>query len=102
VFIVLENAPRAEVIASGLRWEQLAASGTSSKFDLSLALSADSGGLRGRLEYSTDLFYPQTATRLASQLEVLAEAAAVNPDRPISCLALLPAAEREPILRGFD
>ncbi len=69
------------------------------KFDLSLFLwETSGGGLRGEIEYSTDLFDAATMRRLVERFRVLGEGAAANPDASIAELPLLPAAERVQIL----
>ncbi|MBQ6640285.1 MAG: non-ribosomal peptide synthetase, partial [Saccharopolyspora sp.] len=54
-----------------------------SRFDLTFALSrrGPGGELRGGLEYSRELFDPDTAERIASRFERLLRAAARDPDR---------------------
>jgi amino acid adenylation domain-containing protein len=64
-----------------------------SKFDLSLFLVEQEGGLRATLEYSTELYEAATARRLVEHYETLLEAACAEPDRPVSRLPLLTAAE---------
>ena len=70
-----------------------------SKFDLSLFLVEEDGGLRGTLEYSTDLFEEATVARLAGHFRTLLAAACADPDQPLSCLPLLTGAEREQLQR---
>jgi amino acid adenylation domain-containing protein/thioester reductase-like protein len=65
-----------------------------SKFDLSLFLIEQEGGMRGTLEYTTELFEKDTAERLAGHYCTLLQAACAEPDRPVSRLPLLTAAER--------
>ncbi|HEX2187288.1 MAG TPA: amino acid adenylation domain-containing protein, partial [Longimicrobiaceae bacterium] len=93
---VLQNAPMEHAdlpgVALGL---ELGDTGTA-KFDLTLTLTLDEAedGVRGRLEYATDLFTEETAARFAAQYAVLLEAAAADPDAPVSTLPLLTPAER--------
>ena len=53
------------------------------------------GSLKGRIEYSTDLFDPQTIVRLAGHFQTLLESAVSNPDASIDRLALIGAAEMQ-------
>jgi amino acid adenylation domain-containing protein len=55
----------------------------SAVFDLTLAFRERGGGLRGHLEYDTDLFDRRTAMELTERWQQLAAAAAVGPDTPI-------------------
>ncbi|MEV7190100.1 amino acid adenylation domain-containing protein, partial [Kitasatospora sp. NPDC093102] len=67
------------------------------KFDLSFSLlelagaNGESGGVRGAVEYATDLFDAPTAQRVAEQLTRILEAAANDPDQPINRIDLLDA-----------
>ncbi|GGM09029.1 condensation domain-containing protein [Micromonospora yangpuensis] len=68
------------------------------KFDLTLAVREEHDGstprgIRGVLEYATDLFDADTATRLAGRLARLLRAVAADPDRPIGDVDLLDADE---------
>ncbi|HEX8276908.1 MAG TPA: amino acid adenylation domain-containing protein [Longimicrobiaceae bacterium] len=91
---VLQNAPmdRADLPGVALRLE-LGDTGTS-KFDLTLTLEETPEGLRGRLEYATDLFSEETAVRFAGHFGVLLEAAAADPDAPVAALPVLTPEER--------
>ncbi|MEW5928283.1 MAG: amino acid adenylation domain-containing protein [Gemmatimonadota bacterium] len=91
---VLQNAPmdRADLPGVALRLE-LGDTGTA-KFDLTLTLEETPDGLRGRLEYATDLFSRATAVRFAGHFGVLLEAAAADPDAPVAALPVLTPEER--------
>jgi amino acid adenylation domain-containing protein len=65
------------------------------KFDLHLELDErPEGHLDGRLIYNTDLFAPETATRIASHWAMLLEGIVRAPSDPVSELSLLTEAER--------
>ena len=64
------------------------------KFDLSMSLSWSRDDLRTRLEYSSDLFHPDTAHRLAEQYRTLLLAAVAEPGRRIGDLPVLSESER--------
>ncbi|HSF39893.1 MAG TPA: amino acid adenylation domain-containing protein, partial [Thermoanaerobaculia bacterium] len=72
------------------------------KFDLTLSLAASGGRLRGQLELAAGLFDPATGRRLLAHLENLLAAAAADPDRPVSQLAILSAAERSHLLTAWN
>ncbi|MDH6626449.1 natural product biosynthesis luciferase-like monooxygenase protein [Streptomyces sp. LBL] len=63
------------------------------RFDLTLSLTRTLTGVRGRLEYSTDLFEATTAERIAQRYVNVITAAANAPDRPVDELAVLPTGE---------
>ncbi|HEX2076779.1 MAG TPA: amino acid adenylation domain-containing protein, partial [Longimicrobium sp.] len=68
------------------------------KFDLSLTLAATPQGLRGGLNYSTDLFERGTVERMLGHLERVLEQVAADADVRLSRLELLGEAERALVL----
>ncbi|MFI1993773.1 non-ribosomal peptide synthase/polyketide synthase [Actinoplanes sp. NPDC020271] len=69
------------------------------KFDLVFHLTAgDAGEVAGVLEYSAEMFDPDTADRLADRLIRVLDAALTRPDEPVSRIDLLDAQERARIL----
>ena len=59
-------------------------------------------GLIGVLEYATDLWDEASIARMAGHFQTLLGAIVDHPDRPISALAMLPQAEREQLLLGWN
>ena len=98
VMFVLQNAPLQAVNLSELVFEPLEAERQTAKFDLTLVLSDTEHGLRGALEYNTDLFNPATIERLLGHFEMLLAGIVADPDLPISDLPLLDQAERQQLL----
>jgi amino acid adenylation domain-containing protein len=74
----------------------------SAKFDLSLSLTATARGLRGGLNYGTDLWEAATMRRLVGHFTRLVEQAASDPDAPISRVALLDDTERRQVLEEWN
>ncbi len=72
------------------------------KFDLTLAIEAGEFGLRGTLEYNSDLFEAATITRMLGHWQTLLEAIAADPDQRLSLLPLLRVAEQEQILSAWN
>ncbi len=66
-----------------------------SKLDLCLELDERPVGLVGRFKYSTDLFDLGTIARMAGHFNTMLRSIVANPDRPISQLEMLTAAQRE-------
>ncbi|HKQ60129.1 MAG TPA: amino acid adenylation domain-containing protein [Candidatus Polarisedimenticolaceae bacterium] len=64
------------------------------KFDLALTWIEGADGLAGSIEYRTELFAGASIERMVRQLTTLLQAIAGDPERPISRLPLLSAAER--------
>ncbi|HSF42721.1 MAG TPA: amino acid adenylation domain-containing protein [Thermoanaerobaculia bacterium] len=98
VLIALQNTPRVGLELPGLRVSGRELGGAAAKFDLSLYLHEDGGGLAAALEHSLDLFDPPTAARMASQLRTLLVEAVEEPGRRLAELPLLSAAERHQLL----
>jgi amino acid adenylation domain-containing protein len=71
-----------------------AAPGSSSKFDFSLALADTPAGLRGAVEYATDLYDAATVARMVARWNELLAGIVRDPSARMSSLPLLPAAER--------
>ena len=59
-------------------------------------------GLRGRMEYNTDLFDEATIERMLEHYQVLLEAAVANPALPVSELPLLTRGERQQLLADWN
>ncbi|HEX9940246.1 MAG TPA: amino acid adenylation domain-containing protein, partial [Longimicrobium sp.] len=72
------------------------------KYDLSLALTATAQGLRGELDYSTDLFERGTVERMLGHLERVLEQVAADADVRLSRLALLGEGERARVLEEWN
>ncbi|SDR46763.1 Condensation domain-containing protein [Pseudovibrio sp. Tun.PSC04-5.I4] len=101
--LVLQNAPGDAMALPGLSVQSEPLTGNTAKFDLTLSLSETRKGLRGRLEYSTDLFEASTMERLVVHLErLLAAMASADPEQKISTLSLLDEAERHQVLEEWN
>ena len=98
VMFVLQNAPGEDLDLPGLRCSRVQLGSDTAKFDLTLSLSEQPDGLRGELEYATDLFEAATIERLVGHWRVLLEAIVADPGQAISQLPLLTEAERHQLL----
>ena len=98
VMFVLQNTPNEELDLSGMRCSRVQLSTDTAKFDVTLSLSERPDGLRGQLEYATDLFDAATIERLVGHWRVLLEAIVADPGQAISQLPLLTEAERHQLL----
>ncbi|MCA1600873.1 MAG: amino acid adenylation domain-containing protein, partial [Acidobacteria bacterium] len=94
----LQNALTQAPELPGLKLSQLQVDHGTSKFDLTLYMVEEAEGLRGRLEYNTDLFEAATIQRMIGHLHVLLTAIIDDPDQPLSTLPLLTEAERHLLL----
>ncbi|WP_346293410.1 amino acid adenylation domain-containing protein [Sphaerothrix gracilis] len=68
------------------------------KFDLTLALTETASGLKGNVEYSTDLFEADTIARLISHFQILLTGIVQQPDLSLSDLPLLSQPEQHQLL----
>ncbi|MEL7038999.1 MAG: condensation domain-containing protein [Cyanobacteria bacterium J06592_8] len=61
-----------------------------SNFDLSLSLEDDTEGLKGLIEYKTDLFEPDAIAQMVEHFQVLLESIVTNREQTLSALRLPP------------
>jgi len=87
--------------AGGLAVEPFPVGSRTVQFDLVLSLADTGAGLRGTLGYATELFDAATAARALEHFTRVLHEAASDPERRVSDL-LLPAAERERVLREWN
>ncbi|BAY99585.1 amino acid adenylation domain protein [Tolypothrix tenuis PCC 7101] len=98
VMFVLQNAPMSAVELSGLTLQTLPSETSTAKFDLTLLMEETESGIRGGLEYNTDLFDAATITRMGEHLQTLLAGIVANPDQQIAQLPLLTANEQHQLL----
>ena len=98
----LQNAEGGGGALPGLEVSGVGAALAIAKFDLSLALAATAQGLRGGLNYSTDLFERGTVERMLGHLERVLEQVAADADVRLSRLELLGEAERALVLEAWN
>ncbi|WP_257168030.1 non-ribosomal peptide synthetase [Bradyrhizobium sp. SRS-191] len=75
---------------------------TAAKFDLSLYMTPGDHALEGQIEYASDLFDCTTIERLAGHYQALLEAIVVSPERRLSELTLLSAAEQHRLVEEWN
>ncbi|MBV8846854.1 MAG: amino acid adenylation domain-containing protein [Bryobacterales bacterium] len=102
VVFVLGNSASHHFELSGLELQVIGGANTTAKFDISVLLSNSSEGLRGRIEYRTDLFDASTIDRMIGHYRMILEAVAENPRLRLSELPLLTAPEREQIVNQWN
>ncbi|WP_447777023.1 amino acid adenylation domain-containing protein [Variovorax boronicumulans] len=86
---------------AGVRAELEEFDDAGAKFDLSLDFYIDPRGVRGRLEYNTDLFDATTAQRMVRTYQRVLQAMSDDPDRVLANLVLTDA-DDEARLRGWS
>jgi len=92
--MVLENMPLEMPERSNLHIEPLPIDNGTAKYDLALLVSESQGRLTGNFEYATDVFDAATIAHMCRALVTVLEAVVDDPDRPISRLPLVGAADR--------
>ncbi|HEX5751790.1 MAG TPA: amino acid adenylation domain-containing protein, partial [Archangium sp.] len=102
VMLVLQGAPVAELELPGATSRVLELDSGTSKFDLALAFTETPRGLEGRLEYSTDLFEPDTLTRLIGHLRTVIDGVVTDPGQRLGALPLLTVEERHQLLEALN
>jgi amino acid adenylation domain-containing protein len=101
VLFVLQNDQLQSLEVPGLKLDQLPVDTGTAKFDLLFAIVEEPHGLRGSVEYNTDLFDHSTIERMASHFQNLLASIVNDPAQRISQLEMLSAQEREQLLEGF-
>lgn len=72
------------------------------KFDVLLSMMDTKEGLTGTLEYNTDLFNPDTITRMVGHFQTMLESIVGDPYQGISELSILTPAERQMLLVDWN
>ena len=90
---LLLGTSREPVELGGLAVEAYATDDQAAQFDLTLSIVQGPSTLAGSLQYSTDLFEPETAARLAHQFETLLRGVVAAPQADVTSISLLQAAE---------
>jgi non-ribosomal peptide synthetase component F len=102
VLFALQNVTRSALKLEGLTLEPLRVDTGTTKFDLSLFINESSEGLKGAIEYDTDLFDPSSISRMLTHFETLLEASVTSPDQPVSTLPMLTRPEFHQILTQWN
>ncbi|MET8847907.1 non-ribosomal peptide synthase/polyketide synthase [Amycolatopsis sp. NPDC004625] len=101
VLVTLQNAGNRLPALAGLTASELTLPMTTAGFDLSVEFEERPDGLRGLLNYNTDLFDAATMARFAEHLTVLLTAVVADPDRAVDTLPL-PAAEHDLVVETWN
>ncbi|HKI01669.1 MAG TPA: amino acid adenylation domain-containing protein, partial [Thermoanaerobaculia bacterium] len=97
VAFALQNLPFSELRLGGLALSVVDTEGDTVKFDWDLAAAESGDEIHLRWAYNVDLFDPATIDRAIGHLRTLLEAAAADPERPLSGLPLLGEAELQAV-----
>jgi pristinamycin I synthase-3/4 len=94
----MDNAPAEAWALPGLTLRNVAFDAPKAKSDLTLSMREEGRALAGTLNYRADLFDAETVAQMADHLAALLAAAAADPDRRVSELPPVAAAERQQLL----
>jgi amino acid adenylation domain-containing protein len=98
VLFAFQNVPRQPLELSGVVVTPVEVDRGTAKFDLSLYLWETDGGLKGTIEYNTDLFDQSTIARLVGHFSTMLEGIAAVPEQRLAEVPVLTAAERRQVL----
>jgi amino acid adenylation domain-containing protein len=98
VMFVFHNAPAAPLEFQGLSVSPVTSASDTAKFDLTLSIREENGGLGVHLQYNTDLFDGSTVDRLLSHFENLLQGIVADPDRRLSDFSILTQDEQHQLL----
>lgn len=108
VMLVLQNNAAASMELPRLRVTDEPVDLGVAKFDLTFTLEEEQaadgtpGGINVWLEYAEDLFDKETIEQLAGRLTAVLTAVAADPLASIASIEVMPNAEREQVLRGWN
>jgi amino acid adenylation domain-containing protein len=102
VMFIFQNTPVAPLQLSSLSLEPIASYGGRVKFDLVLNMQETDQGLKGSVEYSTDLFDAETIERMIRHFQSVLQGVTINPDQRLAHLPLLRDSEPEQLLEEWN
>ena len=99
---ILQNAPVKAQPVGDLVFSNIDVDAGTATFDITLAMSEMAQGMDASVEYSTDLFDDSTIESMLNHFQVLLAGILADPDQTISRLPLLPQAELEQVVYGWN
>jgi amino acid adenylation domain-containing protein len=94
----LQNTPRFPLELTGLTVDDLEVDAEIARFDLELFIEEGERGLRGYMNYNTDLFSLITIERMVNHFETLLQRIVVNSEQRLSDLPILTEPETQELL----
>ena len=98
VMYVWQGATTGELRLPGLHFSDVYRDSGHSKFDLTLTLVEGADGVRGGLQYNTDLFDPESVDAIIDSLSTVLQAVLADPTRRLQEIPLIDAARRDALL----
>ncbi|QJB31840.1 non-ribosomal peptide synthase/polyketide synthase [Chitinophaga oryzae] len=103
VMFTLQNMPEStSPELEGLQMEAAPLSYATTQYDLSFTLEDTPDGLRGSVEYCTDLYMSATIGRMVQHFEQLLRSLVAAPAASLESLSILSEAEEQQLLYGFN
>lgn len=102
VMFILDETPDAVPPLHGLSATLLEPDFTTAKFDLLINARLNPGGVYAHVQYSADLFDPDSIERLVAHYRTILESAADNPDGRMSEMTMLTEPERHRLLQEVN
>ncbi len=102
VMFILQNTPAGQRDFPGVSLSQMKIESSTTKFDLSVSMSEQPDGIKGSLEYSTDLFDEATIIRLGDHFLTLLEGIVANSEQYLSDLPILTKLEKRQLLIDWN
>jgi amino acid adenylation domain-containing protein/thioester reductase-like protein len=102
VMFVLQNAPFPTLDMAGVTGTPETPPHDTAMFDLMVTAMETAEGLQFSLEYTRDLFAPETIDRMGQHLRMLLTGIAARPDAHLRALPLLTPAEQQQLLHDFN
>jgi amino acid adenylation domain-containing protein/thioester reductase-like protein len=102
VMFILQNAPTETLYLPDLTLNPLKVESKTANFDLTLSMVETETGLKGGIEYNTDLFDADRISRMIGHFQTLLAGIVVHPDQHLSDLPLLTATEHQQILTSWN
>ncbi len=102
VMFILQNAPQEVLQLTDLSITTIRSESGATRYDLTLSLSETAEGLKGSVEYNTDLFNGITIRRMLDHFERVLGAVVAAPGKRLSALSLLTATEEHRLLIDWN
>ncbi|HEY0725594.1 MAG TPA: condensation domain-containing protein, partial [Pyrinomonadaceae bacterium] len=102
VMFILQNAAGTTLEIPGLKLSPLETQTTVTRVDLALMMEEAPHGLKGVLEYNTDLFDPLTIVRLKELLEATLEGIVKDPDQDLQIIGTSKDSEPHELVHAFN
>ncbi|HEY4387778.1 MAG TPA: amino acid adenylation domain-containing protein, partial [Ktedonobacteraceae bacterium] len=102
VMFGLQNAPMPAIELPGLQLHALEIENRLAKFDLTVLMEEREEGLRGTIEYNSDLFERASITRLTNHFQIILEQVVTQPEQALWRISPLAQIERYQIITVWN